>query len=224
MTKKNNKAKRIRVAHQDDKICGIHLGGCMTSIQGKSTLDHILPQSLIPAFRLNSQEFNKDWNLQPMHPECNVERGGAIHGLPCFQCACHSYQVVGEDLFVLYQNGQMQETNLLLENFVIQHGPDPTSLSIRVEPISQNPKSWSKTKTLNLDSKNTPAHHVICITPPMVQEFNHRKTERVRLIKQASQGRDPTDVVYLSQEYNQNFRFSPNKAPERANLNPFPFH
>ena len=82
MSQKNNKVKRRRVAHRDAKICGIHLGGCMTSIQGKSTLDHILPQSLIPTFRLNSQEFNKDWNLQPMHPECNVERGGAIHGLP----------------------------------------------------------------------------------------------------------------------------------------------
>ena len=224
MSQKNNKVKRRRVTHRDDKTCGIHLGGCMTSIQGKSTLDHILPQSLIPAFRLNSQEFNKDWNLQPMHPECNVERGGAIHGLPCFQCACHSYQVVGEDLFVLYQNGQMQETNLLMENFVIQHGPDPTSLSIRVEPISQNPKSWSKTKTLDLDSRNTPTHYVICITPPMVPEFNHREKERVRVIEQAHQGRGPTDVVYLSQEYSQNFRFSPNKAPERANLNPFPFH
>ena len=159
-----------------------------------------------------------------MHPECNVKRGGAIHGLPCFQCACHYYQVVGENLYVLYQNGQMQETNLLLEHFVIQLGPDPSSLSIRVEPISRNPKWRSKTKTLNLDSRNTPVHYVISITPPMVQEFNHREAERVRLIKQASQGRGPTDVVYLSQKYNQNFRFSPNKAPERANLNPFPFH
>ena len=224
VTKKNNKVKRIRVAHRDDKMCGVHLGGCMMSIQGKSTLDHIIPQSLIQAFGLNSQEFNKDWNLQVMHPECNVKCGGAIHGLPCFQCACHYYEVVGENLYVLYQDGQMQETNLLMENFVIQHGPDPTGLSIRVEPISQTPKSWPKTKTLNLDSRNTPVHYVISITPPMVQEFNHREAERVRLIKQASQGRGPTDVVYLSQKYNQNFRFSPNKAPERANLNPFPFH
>ena len=145
-------------------------------------------------------------------------------GSPCFQCACHQYEVVGENLYVLYQNGQMQETHLLLENFVIQQGPDPTSLSIRVEPISQDPKSWPKTKTLDLESRNTPAHYVICITPPMVQEFNHRETERVRLIEQAGQGSGPTDVVYLSQEYNQNFRFSPNKGPERANLNPFPFH
>ena len=221
---KNNKVKRQRVAHRDDKICGIHLGGCMTSIQGKSTLDHILPQSLIPAFRLNSQEFNKDWNLQPMHPECNVNRGGTIRGLPCFQCACHYYEVVGDNLCIQYCDGQTLETHSLMENFVKQSGSDPNGLSIRVEPISQNPKSWSKTKTLNLDSRNTPTHYVICITPPMVQEFNHRETERVRLIGQASQGRGPTDVVYLSQEYNQNFRFSPNKGPERANLNPFPFH
>ena len=219
-----NKVKRQRVAHRDDKICGIHLGGCMTSIQGKSTLDHILPQSLIPAFRLNSQEFNKDWNLQPMHSECNVNRGGTIRGLPCFQCACHYYEVVGDNLYIQYCDGQTLETHFLMENFVKQSGSDPNGLSIRVEPISQNPKSWSKTKTLNLDSRNTPTHYVICITPPMVQEFNHRETERVRLIEQASQGRGPTDVVYLSQEYNQNFRFSPNKGPERANLNPFPFH
>ena len=100
-----------------------------------------------------------------------------------------------------------------MENFVIQHGPDPTSLSIRVEPISQNPKSWSKTKTLDLDSKNTPAHYVICITPPMVPEFNHREKERVRILEQAGQRRRTTDVVYLSEEYNPNFSFGPTKIP-----------
>ena len=221
-----NKAKRRRVAHRDDKMCGVHLGGCMTSIQGKSTLDHILPQSLIQPFKLNSEEFNKDWNLQVMHPECNVERGGVIHGLPCFQCTCHQYEVVGENLYVLYQDGQTQETNLLMENFVLQLDPDPTKLSIRIEPISQNPKAWpkSKTKTLNLDSRNTPVHYVICITPPMVPEFNHRENERVRILEQAGQRRRTTDVVYLSEEYNPNFSFGPTKSPHRANINPFPFH
>ena len=224
MSQKNNKAKRRRVAHRDDKMCGVHLGGCMTSIQGKSTLDHILPQSLIPAFGLNSQEFNRDWNLQVMHPECNVNRGGAIHGLPCFQCACHRYQVIGENLYVLYRHGQMLETHLLLEAFVRQSGSDPKGLSIRVEPVSQNPKSWSKTKTLNLDSRDSPVHYFNCITPPMVPEFNHREEERVRMLRQAGQGRGPTDVVYLSQKYNPNFPFGANNGPDRANLNPFPFH
>ena len=224
MTKKYNKVKRIRVAHRDDKMCGVHLGGCMMSIQGKSTLDHIIPQSLIQTFGLNSQEFNKDWNLQVMHPECNGKRGGAIHGLPCFQCACHSYEVVGENLYVLYQDGQMQETNLLMENFVIQHGPDPTGLSIRVEPISQNPKSWPMGPKLNLDSRNTPVHYVTCITPPMVPEFNHREKERVRILEQVGQRRRTTDVVYLSEEYNPNFSFGSTKSPHQANTNPFPFH
>ena len=111
-----------------------------------------------------------------------------------------------------------------MENFVIQHGPDPTGLSIRVEPISQTPKSWPKTKTLNLDSRNTPVHYVTCITPPMVPEFNHREKERVHILEQVGQRRRTTDVVYLSEEYNPNFSFGPTTSPHRANANPFPFH
>ena len=42
---------------------------------------------------MQARDYNKDWNCQPMHQECNTKRGGQIHGFPLFTCSCHWLQI-----------------------------------------------------------------------------------------------------------------------------------
>ena len=38
---------------------------------------------------MRREQYNSDWNIQPMHLACNHERGGQIYGFPLFSCSCH---------------------------------------------------------------------------------------------------------------------------------------
>ena len=158
-----------------------------------------------------------------MHVACNGNRGGEIHGLPCFQCPCHYYEVIGKDLYVYYGNDQTLGAHLLMKDFVVQSGANPNGLRLRVEPISQNPKSWPKGGTLKIDPSNTSIHYLTCITRAMVQEFNRREKHRIHLLELASRRKGPMSVVYLSPQYNKNFDFGPTRGTRLAKLNPFTY-
>ena len=70
-------------------------------IEEEANIDHIIPK----AFYLASKDsdlrrvFNRRWNLQPTHPDCNVRR--TFDGFPEFSCTCHRLEIDGDALYVV---------------------------------------------------------------------------------------------------------------------------
>lgn len=191
--------------------------------------DHVMPRAfyLNPAFGADSKAINGDWNLQVMHKRCNEQRGGLIQGLPCFQCPCHYYRVSGKDLYVCYRTDQAVQSRLLMKDFVVPTDSGrPNGLAIRVEPVSDNRKSWPKDGRLVIDSSNKSIHYVVCINPLLVAQFNELEAQRidtlVRRGSRTSRSQGPIPVVYLDPQHNMNFDFGPTRDARRANLSPFP--
>ena len=90
--------KRLsRILLRDDHLCGIHVGGCGKQIKTKTeeTVDHIFTKSFFKDREdgVRPKDYNQDWNLQPMHQQCNGERAGQIYGFPLFACTCHWLQI-----------------------------------------------------------------------------------------------------------------------------------
>ena len=226
------RTKINKVARRDADICGVHLGGCMKPIEDRMdrSRDHIMPRAffLNPAFGADQRVMNDDWNLQVMHKSCNVNRGGFIHGLPCFQCPCHYYQVIGKDLYVYHRADQTPKAYLLMRDFVMPASDGrPNGLALRVEPVSENPTSWPKGGKLEISPSNTSIHYVVCINPSMVTLFNDREIQRAdmlaRYVKRSGKPQGPIPVVYLNQQDNINFNFGPITGVQRSNIAPFPF-
>ena len=177
------------------------------------SLDHIIPQSFFnnPGVDADPKEFNEEWNLQVMHKVCNTKRAGFIHGLPRFQCPCHYFQVVGWDLYVHVAIGHPIGRYLMLKNFVMPtRSGNPNAVGIRVEPVSDNPKTWPK-GTLNIDKSNTSIHFLTSINPSMLESFNAQELARVSQLSElgrtANRGQGPIPVVYLDPDHNVNFDF-----------------
>ena len=192
--------------------------------------DHVMPRAfyLNPAFGADSKAINGDWNLQVMHKHCNEKRGGLIQGLPCFQCPCHYYRVIGKDLYVCYRTDQTVQSHSLMTDFVMPTDSErPNGLAIRVEPVSDNPKTWPKDGKLVIDPSNTSIHYVVCINPSMVAQFNEREIQRADMLarrgSRTGRSQGPIPVVYLNPQDNINFSFGPIQDTRRTNLSPFPF-
>ncbi len=87
-----------RILPRDGHLCGIHVGGCGEPIRNRrdATVDHIFTRSFFKDREdgIRPALYNKDWNCQPMHQECNEDRGGQIYGFPIFTCSCHWLQMV----------------------------------------------------------------------------------------------------------------------------------
>ena len=82
-------SKRLtRLLPRDNYLCGIHVSGCGKPIRNKkdATVDHIFTKSFFKDREdgVEPKHYNKDWNLQPMHQECNNDRHGQIYGFPLF--------------------------------------------------------------------------------------------------------------------------------------------
>ena len=72
-------SKRLtRLLPRDNYLCGTHVSGCGKPIRNKkdATVDHIFTKSFFKDREdgLEPKHYNKDWNLQPMHQECNNDR------------------------------------------------------------------------------------------------------------------------------------------------------
>ena len=82
---------------RDHCLCGIHVGGCGKPIGNRkdATVDHIFTRSFFKDREdsIRPKDYNEDWNLQPMHQQCNNERSGQIYGFPLFICFCHWLQI-----------------------------------------------------------------------------------------------------------------------------------
>ena len=209
------KTKTNRIALRDTSICGGHLGGCMkvTEVKKDRSLDHIIPRSFFnnPGVDADPREFKEEWNLQVMHKTCNVKRAGFIHEVPKFQCPCHYFQAIGQDLYLCVEITLPTKKYLMVKNFVMPiRGTDPNAVSLRVEPVSENPKTWTK-GTLKIDKQNATIHYWTLINPSMVEAFNKNELNRVRQLARLGQryggGKGPLPVVYLDPEHNVNFDF-----------------
>lgn len=93
-----NASKQLsRLLPRDGYVCGTHLGGCKEPIKNRAdaTVDHMFTRSFFKDREagIKPSEYNKDWNCQPMHHECNRRRGGQIYGFPIFACSCHWLQI-----------------------------------------------------------------------------------------------------------------------------------
>ena len=93
----NNRKRLSNLLPRDGHFCGIHVGGCGMRIRNRAdaSLDHIFTKSFFKdrEDNIRPKHYNQDWNCQPMHQECNTERGGQIYGFPLFKCSCHWLQI-----------------------------------------------------------------------------------------------------------------------------------
>ena len=177
------------------------------------SLDHILPQSFVnnPGVDADPREFNQEWNLQVMHKACNTKKDGFIHELSVLQCPCHYFQVIGPDLYMCVAIIQPEGRSLILKQFVMPtRGGDPNSVSLRVEPVSENPETWPK-GSLKIDKSNSSIHYWISINPSMAESFNAQELARVNRLadfgRRNKRGEGPVPVVYLDPKHNVNFDF-----------------
>ena len=83
-----------------------------------------------------------------------------------------------------------KETHLLLPDFVKDNG-NPNSLSVFVNPVSNNPNSWDKSSVLKLDDQNKNIHYLLCINRHMVDDFNREQTNRANKVLHDYQGAAP---------------------------------
>jgi hypothetical protein len=185
-----------RIARRDQNKCGVHAGGCGLTVERKDrSLDHIVPQAFFKSIGSigTSTNFDEDWNRQLMHRQCDNSLGGHVHGLPPFWCHCHYLQVMGIDLYVFIRDettAEDKEHHLLLRNYV-RAPVNQTGLTVFASPLSKNPKSWDKSRTLRLDDQNTNVHYLLCITPNMVDQFNRAQKERADKVLRAYKGAIP---------------------------------
>lgn len=99
MVKRKSERKREqleRVLKRDNHVCGKHASGCLETINSDPSPDHIIPRSyfnILP--HKQARRFNHDWNVQPMHKNCNDMRGGQMLEYPKYHCPCHFVYVDG---------------------------------------------------------------------------------------------------------------------------------
>ena len=93
----NNRKRLSYLLPRDGHLCGIHVGGCGMQISSRAdaSLDHIFTKSFFKDREdgIRPKHYNREWNCQPMHQECNTMRGGQILGFPLFTCSCHWLQI-----------------------------------------------------------------------------------------------------------------------------------
>lgn len=93
----SNRKRLSYLLSRDGHLCGIHVDGCGKSIpcRADASLDHIFTKSFFKDSEdgIGPKHYNKEWNCQPMHQDCNTGRGGQIHGFPLFTCSCHRLQI-----------------------------------------------------------------------------------------------------------------------------------
>ena len=171
-----------RLLKRDKNKCGVHLGGCGSEIASRSeaTVDHIFTQSFFKDREkgVKPEDYNKDWNCQPMHLKCNNQRGGQIYGFPIFLCACHSLSIV-----------KMAKGHILY----LQYHPEKISYPVTSSKnnfVFSNP-SWGQITSVwsmgsvgegkkGITGKGHLGHAFPRLSPHEVSEFNKLEIDRVK--------------------------------------------
>ena len=103
------KPRLQRIMKRDNNRCGVHSGGCLRPISEdadgaeRATEDHLVPRRFANRRALDLVA-HEDWNLQPMHAECNNARMGQVLGVVDFECNCHgSYVDERQNRWMMYK-------------------------------------------------------------------------------------------------------------------------
>ena len=116
----NNRKRLTSLLPRDGHLCGVHVGGGGMRIRSRAdaSLDHIFTKSFFKdrSDGIRPKHYNQEWNCQPMHQECNTERGGQIYGFPLFRCSCHWLQIYRTSKgHVLALHYKTKETSFVFE-------------------------------------------------------------------------------------------------------------
>ena len=178
----NQRTQLTRLLKRDENLCGIHIGGCGHNIRNRAdaTVDHIFTRSFFKdrEMDIKPQYYNKDWNCQPMHRECNNIRGGQIAGFPLFVCKCHwlkiEKMIKGYMLLACYKKwGFSYQVSSEKHNFVSCNPSWGRIFSIWTMGAVGPGKS-------GITGKGHLGHAFPKISPNEVPEFNRLEIERVK--------------------------------------------
>ncbi len=194
-----NPRKRLSLLlRRDEYLCGPHLGGCGKRIptRAEATVDHIFTKSFFKDREdgIRRKDYNQNWNLQPMHEQCNYGRGGQIHGFPLFTCSCHWLQIRrtseghvlnlhyrrgrGEDVFPVSSEGHsFVMRNISTGEFASEFGGQS---EIEVAGVWSMGGSHLKSGEKGITGKGHLGHVFPRISPEEVQQFNRLEIQRIR--------------------------------------------
>ena len=192
----NNRKALSRLLPRDSHLCGIHVAGCGKDIRNRAeaTVDHIFTKSFFNDREdgVRPKDYNRDWNLQPMHNQCNLDRGGQIYGFPLFICSCHWLQIdrtqKGHVLTLHHRRGKDETTFVVCtedHNFVFQ-GISTGQYSDLFDgsPVLPVAGVWSmgqlKPGQKGITGKGQLGHVFPRISPEEVQQFNRLEIQRIR--------------------------------------------
>lgn len=110
------KKKLRRIWERDEGQCGIHIGGCGKPVRlNEANIGHMAPRGMREPGsydgvvsrtrrremgRAGSGGLPREWNIQPMHKECNQKMGAVYPPVPLIQhckCCIYAYMVDEED-------------------------------------------------------------------------------------------------------------------------------
>ena len=190
-------SKRLtRLLPRDNYLCGIHVSGCGKPIRNKkdATVDHIFTKSFFKDREdgVEPKHYNKDWNLQPMHQECNNDRHGQIYGFPLFICSCHWLQIdrtpKGHVLMLHHRIGRdetvfpvsTEESNFVFNNistgeFAAEFGGSTEVEIAGVWSMGQLPPGKK-----GITGKGQLGHAFPRISPEEAQHFNRLEIQRIQ--------------------------------------------
>ena len=196
------RATRRRILKRDGKLCGFHMGGCRKPIEQseKCNVDHIIPKALFTALapeRVN--EFEVEWNYQPMHINCHEKKRDRLNGRelgeleravtvgamtpddwPRYECNCHYLQIEGDDLFVLTQGSIGSGKHLVYAGVVKDFGEEDRQDAILVIGKWTGP-GHAPMVGYNHIGKNERGFILPSYSPKRVQGFNIMEARRVGL-------------------------------------------
>ena len=225
---------------RDREKCGIHSGGCNAPLTDNYTVDHIVPLSLAKSAAPNPQEFDRPWNYQPMHKECNerkkdetgdrelgrfekiaIARTKTPNHWPRFQCKCHYLQILEGDLYVCTKGPIGTSQHKLYEGIVKDFGDENRQDAIMI--LGQWTAPGGKPAVgFNNMGKNQRGYILPSFSPKAVPGFNIAERCRVdiptpKYVYVDEKGHmtpvTPESPLYVRTELNSS-RLSPKPPPE----------
>ena len=125
-----------RLLKRDERLCGVHLGGCGKPIEDArgSDVDHIIPSAFFSKVAGGDRHlYERDWNCQPTNLACNRSKAAELDSWPKFRCDCHILQIEDDNLFVRTRGRAGTERHLLLRS-VVSPTPDRVDARILIGP------------------------------------------------------------------------------------------
>ena len=192
----NNLNRLSSLLPRDGYLCGIHIGGCRKQIPNRkhATVDHIFSKSFFKDREdgVSPKVYNKDWNLQPMHEQCNNGRGGQIYGFPLFTCFCHWLQIhrtskgyvlmlhcrKGKDKFEFPVSNE--ERNFVFKSISTGEFSAEFGGSTEVEVAGVWSMGHLKPGKRGITGKGHLGHAFPRISPEEVQQFNRLEIQRIQ--------------------------------------------